>query len=329
VVFLRRACLEFSGAVVFVAMLVGLAGLALMLCFDTYCNNDGWGGSTDYMQGFDHPTVANNDAISAIKVYAINPQTDSYTFFKKECDYYGYGWVAQPKDLNNGENIFMGDLERNHIGNDALSRVITGPLAAVTLYQDEYYQGAQLFFTGGDSGCLTSRGWNDRASSVHFYNLGNGKGFPKPVGSWVQRSSGGYNQQNVNWDLHYGYTTTDSTSTTATLGMEMTTSMEAGCEFAKASVSLTVSASISNTVSRDITQTTDVTCSGKCEPGTCTSGIMYLWNWHMAFYRPWDPNTVSTAVDTCNWICTCGANPPACPLTACLDDKCSTCLPYR
>jgi len=301
-------------------------------CWDTYCNNEGYGGSSDYMQGsnLDLPYLGNdhNDKFSALRVYSIDPKTQSYTFFKKDCTYQGYGWVAQPALLNNFVNIFMNDLSVNHIGNDALSRVITGPLAAVTLYSDDNYLGSTLLLMGGDSSCLDSRGFNDITSSVRYYDLGSGQGFPKPVGSWVQRASGSSNQLVGPYALHWGYSTTDTTSTTSTIGLEMTTSIEAGTEFAKVDVSLSVSSSISNTVESAISKTSDVTCSAQCEINTCSSGITYLWNWNMAFRRPWE-STASTIMDSCNWICTCTSAPPACPLNACANTVCSQCLPYQ
>jgi len=299
-------------------------------CWNTYCSDDNGGKSTDYIYGFDQPYVGDgpNDEFSAIRVYSINTSSQSYAFFKKECDYTGYGWLVTPQQLNNNQNIFAGDLSTHHIGNDQLSRVVTGPLSAVNLYQDDNYQGKNLLLSvSGDTQCLTGSSFNDLTSSVRYYDLSNGGAFPKPDGSWVIQTSNGYNQPLL-WVLHYGYTTSDSRSTTSTFGTEISTSIKAGTEFDGVSVSATVSSSISKFVSTDITRSTDITCTGSCAANTCSSGIQYLWSWQMKFTRPWDTNP-STSLDSCNWLCTCSSiPPPACPLTACMDVQCTQCYSY-
>jgi len=294
-------------------------------CFNTYCSNQGNGGSTDYIQ--DQAILSNNDQISNVRVFGL-ANTTSWVFLKKDCEYSGLGWVVQPADINLNENIF-GDTLTYNLGNDALSRVVTH-LAAVVLYQDDYHKGAYLnLYNGGDSGCLNTLGFNDKTSSILYYDLSGGKGFPKPVGSWVRVASSLFNEP-ASIEMHKGYSTTATTSTETTLAYEMSTSITAGTEFSGVTVSASFSSSISTLVSHDLTQQKDTTCLGICSAnnGICTSGSHFLWYWNIEFTRPWE-STWSTSLDSCNWVCTCTATSPACPLGACADDsvQCNVCKP--
>jgi len=307
-------------------------------CWDVYCSGKEYGGSQDYID--DQAYVGNyaNDKFSAVSVYSYDPTNDAYVMFYKSCaGTQDYSWFAPPIPQVNGfRSLFINDLSVNHIGNDALSRVVVSGRAAVQLYQDDYFSGANIIIAGpADVSCLTSTSsgnWNDQVSSAKIWDLTQGKGFPVPVGQWVMRTSAGANQP-LSYSITYGYSTTDSTATSSTFGMQIQTSIEAGIDFklgsAKSSVTTTYSIQIAQSVESSITKASSVTCSNTCAVGTCPAGgLVYLYSWEMSFSRPWD-NAATTVLSSCNWVCRCSFTPPQCPLGACIDAQCNSCYNYH
>jgi len=304
-------------------------------CWDTYCSGWQYGGSQDYME--DQAYVGNyaNDKFSALSVYSYNPSTDPYVMFYKSCaGSTDYSWFAVPQPQTNGyRDLFLSTLSTYHIGNDALSRIVISANAAIQLYQDDDYGGGNIIFAGPqDISCLTSTpnggNWNDQVSSAKLWDLSSGKGFPTPVGSWVLQTSAG-SAQTLNYQITYGYTTSDSTSSTSTFETSLTSSIEVGADFelgsVKQSLSLTVSYSLAQEVASSVTKATTVTCGLTCAANTCPPNtVTYLYTWQMQFQRPWE-SLPSTTLNSCNSICRCDSSPPQCALTDCSDSQCNTC----
>jgi len=317
------------------------------VCWDIYCGQSStdftwgeqYGNGQDYIDNTPYVGDYANDQFSAVYVFSYSANTDSWAMLYKSCQgTEDYSWFVTPSEINNAQlSIFMYQLEYDHIGNDALSMVVLSPFAAGIFYVNDQLEGPSTLISGEiEVPCLTSyqgSNWNDMISSIQFYDLTSGGGFPNPTGYWVEKMSGSY-QEPLSYSVTYGYTTTDTTSTSSSFTTQLTTSIEAGVNFegigsSKVTVSASVSSTIASSVSNAITASTTITCLAQCLANTCESGITFLYTWEMVFNRPWDPSQIEqTTLSSCNFVCTCG-NPPACPLGACSNSVCSVCLPYK
>jgi len=299
----------------------------LHAAWDINFSDDGYGKGTDYIE--DTPAVGSsaNDQFSSLRVTRYSTETDPWMQLYKDCAYGGYQWFVTSSVLNSYGEILKSQLESGHMGNDAVSRIRTGKLAAAQIFEHDLFAGSSKIIPSNSFiDCLTSldnENWNDRISSIKFMRLSTSAPF-KASGSWILRSSGNYNQD-LSWILAFGVSTTDSRATTNTFGTELTTSVEAGLSFGSVTVSATISHSIAQETSSSTTRSTSITCTLTCARNSCSSGQQYLYTWHMDFTRPWD--TVSnTQLDSCNTICICGPSAPNCPLKGCADDQCQRCI---
>jgi hypothetical protein len=95
-------------------------------------------------------------------------------------------------------------------------------------------------------------------------------------------------------------------------------------------VSTSISKSVSYVVSKATTHMLLTSCNATCLPHP--DGLpVYLYQWHMDFKRGYGTAYVdpTTTLDTCDYYCiySQAPAPPACPLGACADNQCQTCVP--
>lgn len=306
-------------------------GCWVWACRDVYCQNEAFGGSSDFIE--DVPWMGQfNDWVSYMHVWSYSPKEDARVMLYKDCNQHAtYGWFAQPGEY------FMEHLQRNHIGNDALSALKVLDRAVLSMWSDDSFNGNRYDKPGpATQKCFGGNPPNDVISSIKIYDVSrkNHGGFDQALLHWHKRASGSANQElQFSWTMGYSTTDAQAATSSATFSTEMSDAIEASAEFMGAGVKNTLTIKVGLQISQSMTssfstsQHESITCPASCKPDTCETGEVFLWSFQATFRRKWAgfPGAGVTVDNSCDFICNCQNVAPACPPGFCANNECSVC----
>lgn len=187
---------------------------------------------------------------------------------------------------------------------------------------DKYVKLANVRLEGNQGKGHDDSAWN--GLQFRYETPNDGLSLSVVEGKWVNIASG----PTVSVSLLESMETTDGSSLTNEQSSSISTTVEAGYEFAGASTSVAVTGtaatstatSVSSTIALKQQQTIDVACDGSSD-----NGIWIMWQWHMEQLT--DDTGPGFYMGSKHFRCTRSTLRPECPLGSCATAECQECLP--